>query len=145
MCINSGKSKCSSEVVYKVKLFLWSYVSLVMMWWVAKQSEIILSVLLIFWFIIKKGWGGGIFRFPLFFFFPLFHLWSFFELVVRQMFPSDILLGFLLRFLYKNYKMFAKNLSCHILLSFKCIAVELVFTNVFGWNCVCKLHLIRVF
>lgn len=144
MCINSGKSKCSSEVVYKVKLFLWSYVSLVMMWWVAKQSEIILSVLLIFWFIIKKGWGGGIFRF-LFFFFPLFHLWSFFELVVRQMFPSDILLGFLLRFLYKNYKMFAKNLSCHILLSFKCIAVELVFTNVFGWNCVCKLHLIRVF
>lgn len=144
MCINSGKSKCSSEVVYKVKLFLWSYVSLVMMWWVAKQSEIILSVLLIFWFIIKKGWGGGIFRFPLFFF-PLFHLWSFFELVVRQMFPSDILLGFLLRFLYKNYKMFAKNLSCHILLSFKCIAVELVFTNVFGWNCVCKLHLIRVF
>lgn len=69
----------------------------------------------------------------------------FFELIVRQMFPSDILLGFLLRFLYKNYKMFAKNLSCHILLSFNCISVELVFTNVFGWSHICKIYLISIF
>lgn len=123
MYINSGKSKCSSEVVYKVKLFLWSNVSLVMMWWVAKQSEIILSVLFIFWFIITKDSGGLEFSFIFFLFCGLF----FFELVVRQMFPSDILLGFLLRFLYKNYKMFAKNLSCHILLSFNHITLKTCF------------------
>lgn len=67
-------------------------------------------------------WGVGIFLY----FFSL--LWVvFFELVVRQMFPSDILLGFLLRFLYKSYKMFAKNLSCHILLSFNHITLKTCF------------------
>jgi len=60
------------------------------------------------------------------------------------MFLSDVLLGFLLRFLYKNYKMFAKNLSCYILLSFNYIAVELVFTNVLVWSCIYKLYVISV-
>lgn len=108
MYINSGKSKCSSEVVYKVKLFLWSNVSLVMMWWLAKQSEIILSVLLIFWFIIKNILGVGILLFFSLFLFFLWVCFFFFELVVRQMFRSDILLGFLLRFLYKNIKCLPK-------------------------------------
>lgn len=144
MYIYSGKSKCSSEVVYKVQLFLWSNVSLVMMWWVAKQSEIILSVLFIFWFIITKGLGGLEFSFFFVVVFPSllwdglgFFLFGF-ELVVRQMFPSDILLGFLLKLLYKNYKMFAKNLSCHILLLFNHIAVKLVFTDILGWSHLCN-------
>lgn len=107
MYINSGKSKCSSEVVYKVKLFLWSNVSLVMMCWIAKQSEIILSVLLIFWFTIKKIFWGLEFYFFFFLYFSFF-CEVFFELVVRQMFRSDILLGFLLRFYIKNTKCLSK-------------------------------------
>jgi len=54
------------------------------------------------------------------------------------MFPSDILFGFLLKLLYKNYKMFAKNLSCHILLPFNHIAVKLVFTGILGWSHFCN-------